>query len=221
LRKQKIVLGLKAGSIIPNFLKFSARLHFMTDRPEPVSDERVVFQGNILEIVRQDMDIEGEEVPFEWARRAPGTRLIIDDGDQILLTEEYRHEIEGLDYRLPGGKVFDSLNRYNDLLNNDEEIMPYAREAASAEAKEEAGVRPESIEFYKQNHSGATVEWDLYYFVVEDFEEVEQNLEKGEQIDFEWYSHDRVKEMCLEGEMREDRSVAVLLQYLNENNFEE
>lgn len=193
----------------------------MSDRPKPVSDERTVFQGDILEVIRQDMDIVGEEVQFEWARRAPGTRLIIDDGNQILLTEEYRHEIGGEDYRLPGGKVFDSLEAYNNFLDNEVEILPYAREAAAAEAEEEAGIRPESVRFYKQNHSGATVEWDLYYFIVEDFDKVEQDLEMGEEIGFEWYSYDEVRGMCLDGDMKEDRSVAVLLQYLNENNFEE
>jgi 8-oxo-dGTP pyrophosphatase MutT (NUDIX family) len=190
----------------------------MSHRPKPVSAERTVFQGNILEIIRQDMDVGDKEIPFEWVRRPPGTRLIIDDGDKILLTEEYRHEIEGSDYRLPGGKVFDSLEAYNSFLENDDEILPYAEEAAAAEAEEEAGIRPDEVRLYKRNHSGATVEWDLYYFVVEDFDEVEQDLEMGEEIDFEWRSHDRVKEMCLEGGMKEDRSVAVLLQYLNENN---
>ena len=187
----------------------------MTERPEPVSDERVAFEGDILEIVRQEMDV-GEKVTFEWARRAPGTRLIIDNGEEILLTDEYRHEIGSTDYRLPGGKVFDSLEEYNEFLNNSENILPYTEEAAKKEAREEAGIRPESAKFFKKNHSGATVEWDLFYFIVEDFESVEQDLEIGEEIDYEWVSYEEVREKALSQEMKEDRSVAVILQYLDQ-----
>lgn len=186
----------------------------MSERPEPISEERTVFEGNIIEIVRQDMDLGGEEVPFEWARRAPGVRLIVDNGEEILLTEEYRNELNGVDCRLPGGKVFDSLTAYNSFLDSDEEIDGYARKAAKAEAREEAGVEAESVEFFKKNHSGATVEWDLHYFVVKDFETTQQDLEKGEDIDYSWHSYDQAREKCIEGEIREDRTAAVILQYL-------
>lgn len=61
---------------------------------------------------------------FEKARRAPGTRLIIPVGeDSILLTKEYRQEVDGYDFRLPGGKVFDSLEEYNSFLQSDEDII--------------------------------------------------------------------------------------------------
>jgi 8-oxo-dGTP pyrophosphatase MutT (NUDIX family) len=189
----------------------------MSDRPEPVSEERVAFQGEILEIVRQDMSVGDKEVPFEWARRAPGTRLLIDNGEEILLTHEYRHEIKDKDYRLPGGKVFDSLESYNKFLQEDSEnIERVAEQAAIEEAKEEAGVEPSSVNFFKSNHSGATVEWDLFYFIVEQYEEVGQNLEPGEEIDYEWYSYEEATSMCLEGEIQEDRTAAVILQYLNQ-----
>lgn len=42
-----------------------------------------------------------------WERvvRAPGVRIILDDQNsgKILLTREFRHELDGYDYRLPGG----------------------------------------------------------------------------------------------------------------------
>jgi len=53
---------------------------------------------------------------LEFARRSPGTRLIIEKGDKIILSREFRHELGSYDYRLPGGKVYDSLDEYNKAL---------------------------------------------------------------------------------------------------------
>jgi ADP-ribose pyrophosphatase len=183
--------------------------------PTPAGSEEIVYQGKIVEVVRRDMDVEGEIIPFEYARRAPGTRLIIEDEGEILLTNEYRHELKGRDYRLPGGKVFDSLDEYNKF-ETGQEIIPKVTEAAKREAREEAGIDPKIVEHYKKSHSGATVIWNLHYFIVKDFERKEQELEKGEDIQTEWVPAEKVKQMCLEGEIQEDRTAATLLQYLSE-----
>jgi len=54
-----------------------------------------------------------KEVVFETARRAPGVRLIIVRDGQMLITREFRNELDDYDYRLPGGKVFDTLDEYS------------------------------------------------------------------------------------------------------------
>ncbi len=43
---------------------------------------------------------------FETAVRSPGVRLIIVKDNQMLITKEFRGELDDYDYRLPGGKVF-------------------------------------------------------------------------------------------------------------------
>ncbi len=79
--------------------------------------EKVVYKGRILEIVEQPMRLGDKKMTFEMARRAPGVRLIIADTSRqkILLTKEYRYEFEDYDYRLPGGKVVDTLEEFNSL----------------------------------------------------------------------------------------------------------
>ncbi len=188
----------------------------MSKIPQSDGDEEIFAQGDIVEIIRQPMKIGENRTTFEIARRAPGTRLIIVENERMLLTDEYRHEIGDRDIRLPGGKVFDSLENYNSFLERGKQIVPKAREAARTEAVEEAGIKPSEVKLFKKNHSGATVEWDLYYFIVEDFEKVEQDTELGESIEADWYSFDEVKEMCLDGEVQEDRTVGALLQFLGQ-----
>lgn len=192
----------------------------MADTPKPVSDEKIVFQGNIIEVIQQDHDVGGEKiVTFEKARRAPGTRLIFVKDKKVLLTKEYRSELKDYDYRLPGGKVFNKLTDYNEFLKTGKDIIVLAKEGAMLEASEEVGllVDEENLELFHTSICGATVDWTLYYFVIKNFTEDEtgQSLEHGENIEPVWMSFDDAKENCISGKMQEDRSVGVLLRFLS------
>lgn len=188
-------------------------------KPKPVGEERVSYNGKILQVLEQDMQIGEKHVKFERARRAPGIRLIIlsKDKDKILIPREYRTEQGGYDFRLPGGKVFDSLTGYIDFLGTDEDILIPAAQKAKEEALEEVGIVVEDLRHFKTVNCGATVEWDLIYFVVEGHSEHSdgQQLEVGELIDVEWATLAEAEELVLSGQMGEYRSAMVLLQYIH------
>ena len=60
------------------------------------------------------------------------------------------------------------------------------------------------------------VEWDLYYLVVNKHKESpQQELEMREDIKLVGLSFEEAKQIALSGKMSEDRSVAVLLRFLN------
>lgn len=177
--------------------------------------EKITHQGKIIEVVQKEIKHDEKTQIFEFARRSPGTRLIIPKGDNILLSKEWRHEINGYDYRLPGGKVYDSLEEYNKALELGKDINEAAKNAAIKEAREEVGIEVKDITFFHKSICGATVVWDLFYFIIKDFNEVSQELEDGEDITIESINRERIKEMCLNGEISEERSALVLLRYLN------
>lgn len=177
--------------------------------------EHITYQGRLIEVVEKEVERNGVAKTFEFARRAPGTRLIIPKDGKIVLTKEYRHELGGYDYRLPGGKVYDSLEEYNDALASGVSIEEAAEKAAIKEAHEEVGFDVKKLRLLHKSICGATVVWDLFYFVVEDFEIGEQNLEDGEDIEFEFVDAEKVRDMCLDGSISEERSALVLLRYLN------
>lgn len=169
--------------------------------------EQITHQGKIIEVV--------QDGKFEFARRSPGARLIIPRGDQILITKEFRYELKAYDFRLPGGKVFDSLKEYNTALKAGVDIAEAAKQAAIKEASEETGIEVKDLSFFHKSVCGATVVWDLFYFVVNDFTETKQHLEEGEDITVEFIDKEKVKQMCLDGSISEERSALVLLRYLN------
>ena len=166
----------------------------------------VVFSGRIFEILQQGTKLE-------IARRAPGIRLIIIKDNKMLITKEFRREINDYDYRLPGGKVFDTLKEYN--LHSKDDILAFAVEAAKKECLEETGLKPNRLTHFQTTKAGATIEWDLFYFIVDDFEEEKQRLEEGEDIKVEWKTFKEVKLLLIENQIREDRTVGVLFRYLN------
>lgn len=193
----------------------------MEDKHLKVISESVTYRGDIFEIISRKVLVGDQEKRFELAKRSPGTRLIIIKDGRLLLTREYRYEVDDYDYRLPGGKVFDSLADYHQVLENDQDVLLFAREAAIKEANEETGLVVKEIEHLETISAGATVIWDLFVFIVKDFvvDPVGQKLEEGEDIDVYWKTFEEVKEMCLKGEIKEDRIVGVLLKYLINNRL--
>jgi len=177
--------------------------------------ERITYQGKIVEVVEEEVEQQGSVRTFEYARRSPGARLIIPKGDQILITKEFRHEHGTYDYRLPGGKVFDTLAEYNAALASGTDLTNAAERAAIKEAREEAGIDAKKLSFFHRSICGATVVWDLYYFVVEEFVKSQQELEEGEDISIEFLDREAVRRMCLDGSIGEERSAFILLRYLD------
>ena len=139
--------------------------------------ENIVYKGKIIEVVEKTREIKGKEKIVEFARRSPGVRLIIPTEGGILMTKEFRYELGDYDYRLPGGKVFDTLTEYTTFLESGADIAVAAQNAAIKEAKEEAGIDVKDISYTHTSVCGATVVWDLFYFVVITFEKSHQALE--------------------------------------------
>ncbi len=183
----------------------------------------VVYHGKMFEIITW----EGKPgVQFEAAARSPGVRLLIEcekDGQNaLLLSKEVRREATGVDYRLPGGKVFDRLEEFNEWRRQNKDMAPAAEAAAIKEAKEEAGARGGTLTLLGVAKAGASVEWDLYYFLLSGSDIGEQELEESEQGDIVGLEKVTASELFAKlsaGEVQEGRSAAVLWRWLAQNNY--
>ncbi len=179
--------------------------------------ENVVAKGKIFELVQ--LPQSGGRI-FEVARRAPGTRLIIADktGQKVLLTREFRRELDDYDYRLPGGKVFDTLDEFENFRTSGADITEAAKTQAKAEGAQEAGIDIAELKLFKKSVLGTTVEWDLYVFEATqwqlhaDGQQLDSPEEQGTTVD--WYAYDKVEQMILDGNMQEERIALILLQWL-------
>ena len=188
---------------------------------EPIGVPQEKFRGHLIRISTQRMKLRsGKELVFEMAERPPGVRILVTDGTRILLTKEWRSESNDWDYRLPGGKVFDSVDEYLQGTSTGN-IDDFARDTAKKELKEETSLDL-SLDSFGQIHRsicGATIVWDLYYFLVKLPKEQVRELDaittlEGEQTHPQWFSFDDVRKLCIDGHVREDRTVGVLFRYL-------
>ncbi len=180
--------------------------------------KEIVYKGKITAIEQEHVQIKNKKKIFEKAFRSPGVRAIIDNGKEILLSKEYRHELGGFDWRLPGGKVFDTLTEY--LLHKEKDILPYAEQATIQECKEEIGITVRNPKYFDKTSPGATIEWILYYFVITEFEGKHENqyTEEGEQTRPKWISYETIKAWCMNKTIQEEATAIQLLRYLAQKN---
>ena len=189
--------------------------------PKLTGSEIITYKGKLIEVVEQKMKVGNKEFTIEFARRSPGTRLIILSPDnKILLTNEYRTDIMDWDTKLPGGKVVDSLDEYNKLIEKNKALLEMAEEGARKEALEETGLVVDQMKHFATSRCGVTIVWDLYYFIVTKYHKHPdgQKLELGENIKLKWVSFKEAKAMCLNGKIQEDRSAAILLRFLSQSS---
>lgn len=183
--------------------------------------ERCVFDNGLFEYLEleESITIDGKEknIKRSFVRRPPGIRaLIINKENKILLSREFRYELSEWDYRLPGGKVFDTIEDFRKSLKNST-VDIEADKTVTKEVLEEVGLIVNNQNLIKISKDGATVIWDLYYYEITDFQVSEDgnHLEEGELIDgYDWYSFDEVINLCKNGAIHEDRTVGVLLTYI-------
>lgn len=178
--------------------------------------ENIVAKGKIFELVHVE---QPDGRVFELARRAPGVRIIIADKEarKILLTKEFRQELNDWDYRLPGGKVYDTLDEYEAARQSGEDMLAAVKRKTIVEAAEEAGIEVGEAVLFKKSTLGATVEWDLFVMEAQGWRKSEagQALEQGEQIVAdEWFDLEQAEQMIYEGKMQEERVALILLQWL-------
>lgn len=179
----------------------------MSKKPE----ENIAFRGKIGEVVHTT---QPDGRVFERYRRPPGTRLVVVTPEKkLIMTRERRLETGNVDLRLPGGKVRDSLKEYDELLASGQDITTAAARAAAKEGAEELGLILSNLKLLVKAVAGATVEWDLFYFMTSDYQETDdgQNLEPGEEIERVELTAAEIREAIARGEMQEWRSVGVLL----------
>lgn len=186
--------------------------------------EKSVFNNGFFEFLEteEEFTIEGKmkTIKRTMVRRPPGIRALIVNKEkkQILLSKEFRYELNDWDYRLPGGKVFDSLNDYKESLKRGD-VMDYVEKTVPKEVLEEVGIVVRSPKLIKVSKDGAGVIWDLYYYEITDYEISENGpqLEENEVVDgFVWKSYDEIINLCSTQQIHEDRTISVLLTYILE-----
>jgi 8-oxo-dGTP pyrophosphatase MutT (NUDIX family) len=173
----------------------------------------IVYRGSLFCIEKH------REKGYERAVRPPGVRLLLTNNEgKLLLTREFRSELGMVDVRVPGGKVLDSLEEFLAIRDDAAKMHDAVMRAARLEAKQETGVDEISdLQIFHKSTLGASVDWPLYYMTGDIVAHSEQELEPDEAergIAVHFFTLDEVRELLARGDIREERSAAVLAKYL-------
>lgn len=159
---------------------------------------REVFRGRNFAVRQEEVRLPGGELEVhEHVWRTDGTRIIaFDESHRVLLTHEYRHELGGWDWRIPGGKI-------------DGGETP--EQAAAREFREEAGYEASTLRFLWTTTPDSTVRYQRYFFIATDLAQVGAQREAGENLTVHWLSLEEACEKALAGEIKEEISALALL----------
>jgi len=179
---------------------------------------KITHQWRIVQVVEYDVSIWDKMKTFEKAMRAPWVRMIIQDKqERILLNREFRYELNCKDRRLPWGKMVDTLGEYNEILASGDDMINHVLEAVLREAKEEVGIEVINQQVLTKKVCWTTMEWDLWYVIVDDFTWCEdwRDHEEGEQIEkFGWFNKEEIMKLIGNGEIQEWRTAWMLAEFI-------
>jgi ADP-ribose pyrophosphatase len=161
--------------------------------------DNLTYSGKHFSVFQHEQIIQnGLSRTFEYVWRVDGTRtLAFNDMGEILLTREYRYELERLDWRLPGGKF--------DRPDEDPVI------AASRELREETGVIANSWAYLWKTAPDATVRFSRHFLMARELQLTDQSLSEGENIKVHWVNLATASDMALSGEISEEISALAIL----------
>jgi len=185
-----------------------------------LGNHRCEHKSRLFEITNHDVLFSNGIIKqFQYVERSPGTRVLVTDGSRILLTKEWREEINGWDYRLPGGKIFETVKEYKEDRSFHQDFGNVAKKAAMKEIFEETGVllSEKNISFASLSKCGSLIKWDLYYFIANLPPASNLNrrvTDESEMIQPIWFSFADVKSLCLNGAINEERSALFILKFI-------
>lgn len=159
-----------------------------------------VFKGKFITVEHEEVILpSGQPLLTELVTRPDGVRIIAQGADgKVLVTNEWRIELNSRDYRLPGGKV--------------EGVTPL--EAAQQELLEETGLVAGSWKLLGSTQAFSMIRYQLHYFLARDLVVGPTNShDEGEDIRVEWFDLDALTAMALGGSIGEDSSAIRLLRF--------
>lgn len=160
---------------------------------------KLLHKGNLIELHSEKVDLTSGGHTFFDIVKHPGGAVIaaINEQDEICLLKQWRHAIQQFIWELPAG-----------CLEPGEPPLL----TAQRELEEEAGVSAEHwVDLGCIASSPGFSNELLYLFEARGIKKGTSKLDDAEQLEAHWLPLERAYEMCINGEIIDAKTLAVLL----------
>jgi ADP-ribose pyrophosphatase len=160
--------------------------------------DRPVYKGKNFVVYRTLVEVApGRVEEHEYVWRSDGTRIVVlNDTNEVLLTREYRHELQQEDWRIPGGKI-------------DPGEVP--EEAARRELREETGYAAGELRYLWASTLDSTVRYRRHFYLATQVSLGSSHADPGESIVPHWLPLDEACDLALSGAISEEIAALALL----------
>ena len=157
----------------------------------------VVYSGRIVEIVVDDIRINGKETLREVVRHPGGVGILAEvEPDRIPLVRQHRYPVDRDVLEIPAGKI---------------EPGEDPRQTAVRELEEETGYKPLSIETaFNYYPTPGYCDELLHIYYANKVEEAETCFDDDEDLEIEMYSLAEALSLIREGELKDGKTIAAL-----------
>jgi ADP-ribose pyrophosphatase len=164
------------------------------------------YTGSILTMYKDTIKTpDGNTAEWDFIEHHGAAAVVpVTDDGKILLVRQYRNSVDRYTLEIPAG----GLN-----LNGEEPT----RIAAARELEEETGFASDNLEFLVSIVTAiAFCNEYIDIYVARDLKKTQQHLDEDEYIDVESYTPQEVRDMIYSGKIRDSKTVAAIMAYLNE-----
>ncbi len=161
-----------------------------------------IFEGHVVKLVKDKVLCpNGNESFREIVRHNGGAAVLcINENEEILLVKQFRYAYDEVMYEIPAGK----------LEKNEDPLL-----AAKRELEEETGNKAESLDFLGAIYPTCGYSSEIIYlYLARNCKKTQTHFDDDEVIESKFYKLDDVKNMILNGEIKDAKTICALSYYL-------
>lgn len=162
----------------------------------------VIYDGKIVRLEKDTVLCpNGKEAFREVIRHNGGAAILyINDKDEVLLIKQFRYPYNEIIYEIPAGKLEKNENPYD---------------AAMRELEEETGIKAKSLEHLIDIYPTCGYSSEIIYlYLAKDCTLTHTNFDPDEFIEIEYIPLNKVKEMILNGKLKDGKAICAISTYL-------